>query len=216
MVLRAIASGFEVDSRATAQSGGTTCFKLNVMQVSPNTLYHIYNRGNNKQPIFFSDRNYSFFIKKAFNELKNELDFLAYCLMPNHFHFLVYTKAELNPKKFTNGMRTLLSSYTRAIQKQEQITGSLFQQNTKYKKIDSNEYSIACFHYIHQNPLKAKLVSKMEDWPYHSFNEYCAGKQAFCNIEMGTEILQIPIDKGLFYKESYLAIADTIVNDELY
>ncbi|MFN7839584.1 MAG: transposase [Bacteroidota bacterium] len=107
------------------------------MQLAPNALYHIYIRGNNRQPIFFHDRNYDFFINKAYTELKSEIDFLAYCLMPNHFHLSVYTKPTCNAKEFSNGMRTLLSSYTRAIQKQEQITGSLFQQNTKCKELIS-------------------------------------------------------------------------------
>ncbi|RLD54507.1 MAG: hypothetical protein DRJ05_14530, partial [Bacteroidetes bacterium] len=52
-------------------------------------IYHIYNRGNNKNKIFFSRDNYLFFLKKTRKELSDHLDFLAYCLMPNHFHFLV-------------------------------------------------------------------------------------------------------------------------------
>src|SRR6187551_1515150 len=102
-------------SGATALSGGSTadscCFwKLTVgyMKLQPETLYHIYNRGNNKQLIFFQERNYEFFMAKAVNEFRNELDFLAYCLMPNHFHFLVYTKPEFDTQKFSNAMRSLL------------------------------------------------------------------------------------------------------------
>lgn len=183
------------------------------MQISSNTLYHVYNRGNNKQPIFFSERNYAFFINKAFNELKSELDFLAYCLMPNHFHFLVYTKPAFNPPKFTNGIRTLLSSYTRAIQKQEKLTGSLFQQNTKYKELTSNEYALACFHYIHQNPLRARLVNKIEDWPPQSFKEYNSETPGFCNKELARELIPIPTEKQNFYKESYLVIPDGLANE---
>jgi putative transposase len=180
------------------------------MQLHPDTIYHIYNRGNNQQQIFFQERNYNFFMAKASNELSGELDFLAYCLMPNHFHFLVNTKPTFDPLKFSNAMRTMLSSYTRAIQKQEGLTGSLFQQNTKYKELDNDSYAHTCFHYIHQNALKAKLVSKMEDWPHHSFNEYFHNKSAYCNIELARAILTIPIGKDHFYIESY-----GVINDEL-
>ena len=181
------------------------------MQLLPETLYHIYNRGNNQQRVFFQERNYNFFLSKALNELRNQLHFLAYCLMPNHFHFLVCTKREFERVKFSNGMRTLLSSYTRAIQKQERFSGSLFQQNTKYKELFDNSHSHTCFHYIHQNPLKAKLISRIEDWPYHSFNEYLGVVKGFCNTELAKEILPIPTQPELFYKESYEVIHEQLI-----
>ncbi len=183
------------------------------MKISSNTLYHVYNRGNNKEPVFFRERNYSFFKNKAYNELKSELDFLAYCLMPNHFYFLVYTKSGFNHQKFTNGIWTLLSSYTRAIQKQEKITGSLFQQNTMYKELTSNEYALACFHYIHQNPLRARLVNRIEDWPHQSFNEYYSDTPGFCSKELAEELISIPTENQNFYKESYLVIPDGLMNE---
>lgn len=61
------------------------------MKYSPNTIYHIYNQGNNKQIIFPEERNYIFFLKKVRKHLLPCVDILAYCLMPNHFHFLIYT-----------------------------------------------------------------------------------------------------------------------------
>jgi putative transposase len=82
--------------------------------------------------------------------------------MPNHFHFLVSTKSDFNSVKFSNAFRTLLSSYTRAIQKQENMTGSLFQQNTKAKELTDNKYASSCFHYIHQNPFRSQLVDKLK------------------------------------------------------
>jgi REP element-mobilizing transposase RayT len=196
------------------------------MQLRPETLYHIYNRGNNQQRIFLQEKNYGFFMSKAWRELNEQLDFLAYCLMPNHFHFLVYTKPSFELAKFSSGMRTLLSSYTRAIQKQQGFTGSLFQQNTKYKELNDDEYALTCFHYIHQNPLKARLVSRIEDWPHHSFDEYTrvlspqaspppvlpplevvAGlKGGICNTDLAKEILNIPLTADHFYRESYAVI----------
>jgi putative transposase len=103
-------------------------------------------------------------------------------------------------------MRTLLSSYTRAVQKQESFTGSLFQQNTKNKELVDDSYAHTCFHYIHQNPLKAKLVARIEDWSHHSFNEYMGTLNGFCNTGLAKEILTIPTQPDQFYKESYNVI----------
>ena len=157
------------------------------MKLSSETLYHLYNRGNNKQVIFFQERNYDFFKQKAFRELSHQVDILAYCLMSNHFHFLISTKVNLDAKKLSGSLRTLLSSYTRAIQKQEGITGSLFQQNSKFKELTTNEYACACFHYIHQNPLRAGLTKKIEDWSHQSFREYWKKETGICNVSMGEQ-----------------------------
>ncbi len=71
---------------------------------------------------------------------------------------------------------TLQSSYTRAINKQENKTGSLFQ--TKIKVIElSIDHASTCFHYIHQNPLKANLVNKFDKWSYSSYLEYIDQKK---------------------------------------
>lgn len=128
--------------------------------------------------------------------------------MPNHFHFLVSTKSEYNSLKFTNALRTLLSSYTRAINKQENTTGSLFQQNTKSVEIDTDSYVSTCFHYIHQNPLKAGLIQKIEDWPYHSFNQYWKNEPGICSTDLGRLLINISSEPNQFYKDSYRVIQD--------
>jgi REP element-mobilizing transposase RayT len=151
------------------------------MKLIENQIFHIYNRGNNRQIIFFREENYLFFLQKMRDHLLPTCEFLAYCLMPNHFHFLVKcdsrTIAEVakNEKDiavtaFSKGLRIALSSYTQAIQKQEQMTGSLFQQKTKAKQVSSDwsweDYTLVCFRYILQNPVRAGLAHKPEDWPY--------------------------------------------------
>ena len=153
------------------------------MQFSEGALYHIYNRGNNKQKIFFNRDNYLYFLQKVSKYIASSSDILAWCLMPNHFHFLIHandktcTVIKEQPVKInalTEGIRLLLSSYTKGIQKQELYTGNLFQQKTKSKCVDdgNERYGEMSFHYIHQNPLRAKLVSKMEDWEFSSFPDY--------------------------------------------
>lgn len=62
----------------------------------PDTFYHIYNRGNNKEKIFYKDSNYIFFLQKFDSYLSPYLDLYSYCLLPNHFHLLIKTKSEVS------------------------------------------------------------------------------------------------------------------------
>lgn len=62
------------------------------MRFEKNTVYHIYNQGNNRQQVFFQEENYLFFLRKMREFVLPYADFLCYCLMPNHFHWLVYVK----------------------------------------------------------------------------------------------------------------------------
>jgi len=107
------------------------------MRLIENQIFHIYNRGNDRQRIFFNEENYLFFLKKIRTHLLPTCDFMAYCLMPNHFHFLIKADARstkiINPENsrmpmqaFSRGLQTMLSSYTKAIQKQENLVGSLY------------------------------------------------------------------------------------------
>jgi REP element-mobilizing transposase RayT len=158
------------------------------MEFCENEIYHVYNRGNNKQLIFFNEGNYHFFKKKIQKELLPFCDVIAYCLMPNHFHLLIRIKENsglttrvasnisssiLLSRRTTDlsytisrKLGTLQSSYSRAIQIQQNLSGSLFQQKIKNKLIENSKsnYLYTCFHYIHQNPVKAGLVEKLESW----------------------------------------------------
>lgn len=136
------------------------------------SLYHVFNRGNNKQSIFFKRKNYLFFLKKVRSHMLPFVEILSYSLMPNHFHFLISTDEKFDSKIFSNSFRLMLSSYTRAINKQEERSGSLFQQNTKFKKLDGNSQAFICFNYIHQNPLKAGFVETLKGWKFSSYQDF--------------------------------------------
>lgn len=202
------------------------------MYFKVDNIYHIYNRGNNKDNIFFEEKNYLFFIKKTRKELSDYFHFLAYCLMPNHFHFLVQVKGikdssvdlkssnesfqpillseEDYSKEISNKIAILLRSYTRAINIQEGRTGSLFQQKTKSKCLNElntskNNYISTCFHYIHQNPLNAGLVNKLENWKYSSFIEYVELQyNPLCNVELASQLINFERDN--FIEHSYAVI----------
>jgi putative transposase len=167
------------------------------MHFEPNLPYHVYNRGNNKQLLFFTDANNIFFLQKIKNEWKPYCDILCYCLMPNHFHFMLVPNEEgckyinLGGKEthMQNLSKTIgktLSSYTKAINIQNNTTGNLFQKKTKAKLLQEEssvadnkikqDYSATCFHYIHQNPLQAGLVNNLSNWIYSSYLDYYDGR----------------------------------------
>lgn len=187
------------------------------MKFEPNTIYHIFNQGNNRQRIFFQEKNYDYFLGKMERHLLPHGDFICYCLMPNHFHWLFKTNAYAETKDIASdknnvkpvtlinqSLATLLSSYTRGVNNQENRTGSLFRSHTKSKSgrittmiADDGKaqqflrsadplYAKNCFQYIHQNPVKANLCLNPEDWPYSSATQYLLNDQnGLCNIALG-------------------------------
>lgn len=189
-----------------------------------NETYHIYNRGNNKQLIFFNNENYLYFLKKMKSQLMPICDILCWCLMPNHFHLIVHANAESCKYRSAFGGKSiqelsfsigkLLSSYSQAINKQNKTTGSLFQQKTKSKELitlkSSNRcgnYLVNTMHYCHQNPWKAGLARKLEDWPYSSFLDYSGLRNGtLCNKDLLMELTGYDLEN--FYGDSYGIIDD--------
>lgn len=116
-------------------------------------LYHIYNQGNNRQKIFYVRDNYLFFLNKVKRHVLPYADILAWCLMPNHFHLLVYVKQVYIPVSdevtsshlvtkakevsLNESIGIMLRSYTRAINKQETRVGGLFREETKAECLTS-------------------------------------------------------------------------------
>jgi len=180
------------------------------MNFEANNFYHLFNRGINRQLLFFSHRNYDYFLEKAKRYIIPHCSIISYCLMPNHFHFLIYAderttqppncNAFLSTNVLSEGFRIMLSSYTKAINNQESRKGNLFQQNTKLKPIytdsfeegrmgDNTLYERDCFNYIHNNPVKAGLVATPGDWIYSSYNEYFrSGTKSICNRYLGNKL----------------------------
>ena len=106
-----------------------------------------------------------------------------------------------------NGFRQLLSSYSQAINKQEGRSGSLFRQRTKAKLLENNDeyYPLICFNYLHQNPFKAGLVTKMEDWEFSLFQDYVGmRKGTLCDQNLAFELLDL--SRETMSEESYRMI----------
>jgi putative transposase len=148
------------------------------LKTNSETYYHIYNRGNNKQIIFFEEDNYSFFLNQFKKHVCPFCEVYAYCLMPNHFHFFIRINDKIN---FDSGIKNFFISYSKAINKKYNRVGSLFQGRYKASEITSDSYYTTIITYIHQNPVVAGLVNRMEDYKYSSYPAYLSDKQTILN-----------------------------------
>jgi len=187
------------------------------MKIHSTGIYHIYNRGNNKQTIFFSERNYFYFLRKCHQYLTPVSDVLAWCLLPNHFHFLINVSDNgLMPVKcgnifmpaITNAFRLLQSSYAKGINKEYNRTGNLFQQKTRAKLTkDVEDHSLSAFQYIHRNPVEAGVAARPEDWPYSSFRDYAGLRNGnLCNKIKAYELLKL--DEIDLFQDSTILMTD--------
>ncbi len=141
------------------------------MELITNKYFHLYNRSNNKEIVFKERKNYFYFLKKYRKYISQYVTTLSYCLMPTHFHFLIYVISN-ETDLIKNNIGILLSSYTKAINKAYKRTGSLFQNHTKTKLITDESYLLTVTNYIHQNPLRLGLVKEIGDWEFSSYRDY--------------------------------------------
>ncbi len=174
--------------------------------LEPDAHYHIYNRANGNDKLFINKENYFIFLKKYIEFISPICDTFSYCLMPNHFHFLVKIKSEeilrpiYNPnllflkpkdinssndsdlkkflsKKFSN----LFSSYTQYFNLKNERKGSLFMKNFKRKKVNNSNYLFKLIHYIHFNPVEAGITNNPYDYEYSSLSKLISNETSILN-----------------------------------
>lgn len=162
---------------------------------SKGEIYHLYNRGNNKEKIFFKDSDYKAFLFRLCLALgfdledlkkekllsipnsririsgfeKNNFRIHSFCLMPNHFHLLIEQKGEIPVSKLISKVCT---SYAMYINKKYNRVGHVFQDQFKAVRIDGNEQLVWIFNYIHQNPVKDNLVRTPEEYIWSSYTDF--------------------------------------------
>ncbi len=131
--------------------------------------YHLYNRGHNRAPIFFDEENYAFFLRQLRKYVvPTHACVIAYVLMPNHYHLLLQAQTD----SLSHAMQLFSISYTKAINKRIQRTGSVFEGVFQAKRVDRDEYLLHLSRYIHLNPVRAELVQQPEEWVYSSYRDY--------------------------------------------
>ncbi len=140
-----------------------------------NTFHHLYNRGVNRNIIFINNIDYSYFLHKmkTYKE-KHSIQILCFCLLPNHFHLFV--KQLTNEHSIGKFIGDLTNAYTRSLNIKYNRSGVLLEGKTKSKLISNESYFLWLCKYILNNPVKASLVKKPEEWEYSSAKEYFGDK----------------------------------------
>ena len=133
------------------------------------TYFHVIAQGINKNYIFEEKEDIKFYIEKM-NKLKKEceVEIIAYCVMNNHVHMLLKTSIIENLSKF---MQRLNTTYALYYNKKYQRVGYVFRNRYRSEGIYNDVYLHNCINYIHNNPVKARICSYPEEYPYSSYDK---------------------------------------------
>jgi putative transposase len=140
----------------------------------PGCFFHIFNRGNNRENLFHEERNYEYFLRLYGHHIFPVADTYAYCLMKNHFHFLVKIRKDLKKRDFPAGFSkpfsNLFNAYARGYNRAYGRTGALFQRPFRRIPVANDLHLASLIAYLHQNPQKHGFVKDFRDWPFSSFH----------------------------------------------
>ncbi len=140
------------------------------------------------------------------NRERYHITIVAYCLIPNHYHFLLKQDGSASPSLF---IQTLFNTFVQKMNKKYHREGTLFKGSVQSREIEKQDYLFHLCRYIHANPVKHKLVSDPADWEYSNYREYLnirKGKlydEAFFN-----DSFQLPAE----YKEWVNEYVDSLKN----
>ena len=131
-------------------------------------VYHVINRANARLQIFFKEADYKLFeniLEDA--AAKYEVKVFAYCVMPNHFHLVIQPKKDGDLQKCMQWL-TLTHTQRWHVQNKTIGSGSLYQGRYKSFLIQQDQHLLTVIRYVERNPLRAKLVTKIQNWQYSS------------------------------------------------
>ena len=162
-------------------------------------FYHVYNRTIDRKLMFKNEGNYHFFLKKFHFYLGEILTVYAFCLLNNHFHFLIkisenLDKYRIENKTYTSAtihevvsrqFRRFFQCYALSFNKQHDRSGTLFQTPFKRVRVKNNSYLTYLIYYIHFNSQKHKLVSDFKQWDWASYHKILEE-----NTSVNQEIIQ--------------------------
>lgn len=174
----------------------------------PGLYFHVYNRGNNYENIFLEEQNYQYFLMLTQKYLIPICDIFAYCLLPNHFHFLLKIKSldnlpleyKTEKKKLYQPFSNLFNAYSKAINKKYHRRGSLFQKHLKRTKIEGDVHFKNVLLYIHTNPDHHGFKQSCAKYKHSSYNDYLHNNESLVNIEYALELFD-DLDNFLYAHE---------------
>lgn len=174
-----------------------------------NAFYHVFNRGVNKQQVFFDESDYLFFLKKLW-ELKTKKSFdhsiYAYCLMPNHFHISIQTR-KIPISKI---MASLSTSYSLYFNHKHERVGPVFQNRFKSILVENDSYFRKLGQYIYLNPVRAGLVQDPMEYQFSSIRE-AVGRESLRFLD--SDIVRLVGETDQSRKEFEQFIYDGLLED---
>ncbi|MGH6961912.1 MAG: transposase, partial [Dongiaceae bacterium] len=145
--------------------------------------YHVINRGNGRATVFRSPNDYRAFIA-LIGEAVEHVDprLLGFCLMPNHFHFVVWPRGDGDLSRF---MQWLLTTHVRRHHAVHDSSGHVWQGRFKAFPVQDDEHLLTVLRYVECNPLRARLVRRAENWPWASLAIRAGGSDAAAFLRSG-------------------------------
>lgn len=136
---------------------------------------HVIVRGNNRDPIFYTDQDYQFYLDKLKQACdKHQCDIHAYVLMTNHVHLLITPHKQDGISKT---MQMVGRYYVQYFNKVYKRTGTLWEGRYKATLIDSEQYALICYRYIEMNPVRAiGMAEHPADYPWSSYRYNALGQ----------------------------------------
>ena len=133
-------------------------------------FFHVMVQGINKEYIFDNEKYKDKYFKLIVNmEKKHQISLLAYCIMDNHAHLLIYTN---NTEQLSAYMKSVNCRFAKYYNKEKQRVGYVFRDRFNSQYINNKNYLLRCLNYIHMNPTHAEIVQKPEQYVYSSYNDY--------------------------------------------
>jgi len=143
-------------------------------------LYHVINRGNNRQSIFFNNFDYRNFLNcLKLTQQRSPFILHGYILMPNHFHLILETLSD----GLSRVMEILLTRYAKLYNLKYKKVGHVFQGRYKAILCQKDRYLLELIRYIHMNPVRANLVNNISEWEWSSHHAYLGRKE---EVELNT------------------------------
>jgi len=128
--------------------------------------FHALNRGNRRAQIFHDVDDYAAFVRLIRRaSARHPMRLLGYCLMPNHFHLVLWPQGDGD---LSNWFAWLLTAHVRAYQKRYRTSGHIYQGRFKAFPIQEDDHLLTVLRYGERNPLRAGLVVQAPDWPWSS------------------------------------------------
>ena len=138
-------------------------------------IYHVLNRANARMTIFDDDGDYTAFeaiLEEAVE--RTDMRLLAYCVMPNHWHLVVWPRKDGDLSRFT-GWLTLTHTQRWHAHRHSAGSGHVYQGRFKSFPVESNHHFLSACRYVERNPLRANLVRKAEAWRWSSLWRWRSG-----------------------------------------